>query len=125
MSNRLNGFGMGSNVWSDKMQLFATRGYAALAPDIPLKVGSPMRDIAKDVVPGVNKVIDMGIADRNRIGVMGMISSGRNCGRETCGKPVGMPPNLLPMVSRSPRVGNVRISALTARSLNIVSQPLG
>ena len=30
-----------------------------------------MADLAKDVLPGINKVIEMGIADENRIGVSG------------------------------------------------------
>jgi dipeptidyl aminopeptidase/acylaminoacyl peptidase len=53
------------------MQLLATRGYAVLLPDMPLGVGSPMQDIAKTVLPGVNKVIEMGLADPQRLGVMG------------------------------------------------------
>jgi dipeptidyl aminopeptidase/acylaminoacyl peptidase len=53
------------------MQLLATRGYAVLLPDMPLGVGSPMQDIAKTVLPGVNKVIAMGVADPQRLGVMG------------------------------------------------------
>lgn len=53
------------------MQLFATRGYAVLAPDAPQHLGTPMLDLAKTVLPGVDKVVEMGIADPNRIGVMG------------------------------------------------------
>jgi dipeptidyl aminopeptidase/acylaminoacyl peptidase len=53
------------------MQLLATRGYAVLLPDMPLGVGSPMQEIAKTVLPGVNKVIEMGLADPQRLGVMG------------------------------------------------------
>ncbi|MHB8500732.1 MAG: S9 family peptidase [Candidatus Acidiferrales bacterium] len=53
------------------MQLFATRGYAVLLPDAPQHLGTPMLDLAKTVLPGVNKVIEMGIADSSRLGVMG------------------------------------------------------
>lgn len=53
------------------MQLFATRGYAVLAPDAPLQLGTPMLDLAKTVLPGVNAVIEMGVADPDRLGVMG------------------------------------------------------
>jgi dipeptidyl aminopeptidase/acylaminoacyl peptidase len=53
------------------MQLFATRGYAVFLPDIPVEVGTPMSDIAKAVLPGINKVIEMGIADPERLGIMG------------------------------------------------------
>jgi dipeptidyl aminopeptidase/acylaminoacyl peptidase len=53
------------------MQLLATRGYAVLLPDMPIGVGTPMADIAKTVLPGVNKVIELGIADPAHLGVMG------------------------------------------------------
>lgn len=52
-------------------QLFATRGYAFFAPDAPQKLGTPMLDLAKTVLPGINKVIEMGIADPERLGIMG------------------------------------------------------
>lgn len=53
------------------MQLLATRDYAVLLPDIPLHVGTPRLDLIKTVLPGVNKVVEMGIADPARLGVMG------------------------------------------------------
>jgi dipeptidyl aminopeptidase/acylaminoacyl peptidase len=68
-SNSLNRFGFGPQ--GENFQLFATRGYAVLYPDIPMKLGTPMQDIAKAVLPGVNKVIELGIADPDRLGVMG------------------------------------------------------
>jgi dipeptidyl aminopeptidase/acylaminoacyl peptidase len=52
-------------------QLLATRGYAVLLPDSSLRVGTPMLDLAKSVLPGVSRVVDMGIADPNRVGVAG------------------------------------------------------
>lgn len=53
------------------MQLFATRGYAVFLPDAPQQLGSPMVDLGKTVLPGVNRIIEMGIADPDRIGLMG------------------------------------------------------
>jgi dipeptidyl aminopeptidase/acylaminoacyl peptidase len=53
------------------VQLLATRGYAVLLPDAPQHLGTPMLDLAKTVLPGVNRVVEMGIADPERIGVMG------------------------------------------------------
>jgi dipeptidyl aminopeptidase/acylaminoacyl peptidase len=58
------------------MQLLATRGYALLLPDAPLHLGTPMVDLAKSVLPGVNKVIEMGIADPTRVGIMGQSNGG-------------------------------------------------
>jgi len=53
------------------MQLLGTRGYAVLLPDAPQHLGTPMLDLAKTVPGAVTKVIDMGIADPYRLGVMG------------------------------------------------------
>ncbi|MGB9072382.1 MAG: prolyl oligopeptidase family serine peptidase [Terriglobales bacterium] len=53
------------------MQLFATRGYAVLFPDAPQHLGTPMIDLAKGVLPGVEKVVELGIADPERLAVMG------------------------------------------------------
>src|ERR1700693_1326635 len=70
LSNRFDHFGHTSGG-PFNMQLFATRGYAILLPDMPLGVGTPMLDMAKSVLPGVNKVIEMGVADPGRLGIMG------------------------------------------------------
>ena len=69
-SNFVNKFGLNSTGAGNK-QLYATRGYAVFMPDMPLRIGTPMRDIAKTVLPGVDKLIEIGIADPDRLGVMG------------------------------------------------------
>jgi dipeptidyl aminopeptidase/acylaminoacyl peptidase len=70
LSESVHRFGLrGSGV--DNMQILATRGYAVLLPDAPLHVGSPMRDLLKDVLPGVDRAVELGIADPKRLGVMG------------------------------------------------------
>lgn len=53
------------------MQLLATRGYAVLLPDAPQQASTPMLDLAKAILSGVNKVIEIGIADPDRLAVMG------------------------------------------------------
>ncbi len=53
------------------MQLLATRGYVVLMPSAPETAGSLMFDTAKTVLPGVSKIVEMGIADPDRIAVMG------------------------------------------------------
>jgi len=70
LSNNLVRFGLGP-CGGLNMQLFATRGYAVLMPDAPQHMGTPMLDLAKTVLPAVDKVIRMGIADPDRLGVMG------------------------------------------------------
>jgi dipeptidyl aminopeptidase/acylaminoacyl peptidase len=57
-------------------QLLATRGYAVLLPDSPQHEGTAMADLEKTVLSGVNKVIEMGIADPERLGVMGHSNGG-------------------------------------------------
>jgi dipeptidyl aminopeptidase/acylaminoacyl peptidase len=53
------------------MQLLATRGYAVLYPDCPVHPGTIMQDVANAVLPGINKIIELGIADPRRVGVIG------------------------------------------------------
>lgn len=56
-------------------QLLAARGYAVLVPSMPLspegEPGDPFLDIANGVLPAVDAAIEMGIADPDRLGLMG------------------------------------------------------
>jgi dipeptidyl aminopeptidase/acylaminoacyl peptidase len=56
---------------SINMQLLATRGYAVLLIGAEMSSETPMHDIFKIVLPGIQKAIDSGIADPERIGVTG------------------------------------------------------
>jgi dipeptidyl aminopeptidase/acylaminoacyl peptidase len=67
-SNLANNYPQNSTL---NTQLLATRGYAVLLPDLPKKRGTIMSDIPKAVLPGINKVVELGIADSERIGVFG------------------------------------------------------
>jgi dipeptidyl aminopeptidase/acylaminoacyl peptidase len=69
LSNAVHRFGAEPGV--DNLQLLATRGYAVLLPDTPVHPGRVARDLAEAVMPGVDKVVDLGIADPSRLGVMG------------------------------------------------------
>jgi dipeptidyl aminopeptidase/acylaminoacyl peptidase len=76
-SNYLNLFGF--NPFSNAVenwQFFATRGYAVLLADVPAKPETYMKDIAAAVLPGVDKVIELGIADADRVGVTGQSNGG-------------------------------------------------
>lgn len=75
-SDVLNAFGFTAISMFDNLQLLATRGYALLLPDAPIGVGTPMKDLADAVLPGVNKAIEMGVADPDRLGVMGQSFGG-------------------------------------------------
>jgi dipeptidyl aminopeptidase/acylaminoacyl peptidase len=70
LSNRRYAFGL-SYAGPENMQLLATRGYAVFLPDTKTRLGTPMRDVADSVLSGVAKLIDSGVADPNRLGVMG------------------------------------------------------
>src|SRR6202030_2093517 len=70
LSDRLDRFGL-AGPGPLNLQLLATRGYAVLMPDAPQHLGTPMLDLAKSILPGVNKCIELGIADPSRLGVMG------------------------------------------------------
>jgi dipeptidyl aminopeptidase/acylaminoacyl peptidase len=65
----LDTFGMVG--YSKNLQMLATRGYAVLVPESVLHIGTPMLDLAKNVLPGVSKVVELGIADERRLGVYG------------------------------------------------------
>lgn len=68
-SYALNQFGV--EPYDYNMQVLATRGYVVLYPDAPQHLGTPMLDLAKTVLPGVNRLIELGIADSTRIGMGG------------------------------------------------------
>jgi dipeptidyl aminopeptidase/acylaminoacyl peptidase len=74
-SDYLNHFGLESGPVFN-FQLLATRGYAVLFPDAPQHVGTPMVDLANSVLPAVNSLIEAGIADTDRVGVMGQSYGG-------------------------------------------------
>jgi len=70
ISDDLFRFGYASGA-VENLQLFATRGYALLLADSKLNVATPMSDLAVSVLPGIDRAIELGIADPDRIGVMG------------------------------------------------------
>jgi len=57
------------------LQLLAARGYAVLVPSMPLKpmgeAGDPYMELTKGVLPAVDKAIELGIVDPQRLAVMG------------------------------------------------------
>jgi dipeptidyl aminopeptidase/acylaminoacyl peptidase len=77
LSNSLHTFGMrGASGPDDNFQLLATRGYAVFLPDAPSDWKNQMGDLPKTVLPGINRVIELGIADPERIGLMGHSNGG-------------------------------------------------
>ena len=76
-SDKANRFGFG---WGGtfNFQIWASRGYAILYPDIPLHTGTPVDDLVSSVVPGVNKAVEIGVADPDRLALMGQSFGGYN-----------------------------------------------
>jgi len=70
VSNSLNQFGFASAP-VDNLQVLATRGFAVLYADSRLNVGTPMLDLLKSVLPGVDRAVELGVADPDRIGITG------------------------------------------------------
>jgi dipeptidyl aminopeptidase/acylaminoacyl peptidase len=70
VSDDLHRFGFGSAA-VENLQVFASRGYALLLADSKAGVGTPMVDLLKSVMPGIDRAIELGVADPARIGIMG------------------------------------------------------
>jgi len=55
---------------------YTSNGYAVFLPDVKFKVGTPGFSATKCLVPGVQKIIDIGIADPDAVGLHGHSWSG-------------------------------------------------
>ncbi len=75
-SHYFDSFGFGEFPGPLNAQLLATRGYAVLYADAPWKKEEPSLSLVKTVLPGVNKVIELGIADSERVGLIGHSAGG-------------------------------------------------
>ena len=73
-SQQLNVFGLIGGPFN--MQVLSTRGYAVLTPDIPVHVGTPVQDLMDAVMPAIDRVVTLGIADPQRLAVMGHSNGG-------------------------------------------------
>jgi dipeptidyl aminopeptidase/acylaminoacyl peptidase len=56
--------------------LYASNGYAVFLPDVRFDIGQPGYSATKCLVPGVQKLVDMGVADPDAIGLHGHSWSG-------------------------------------------------
>lgn len=59
------------NGFNGRAAMFANQGYAVFHPSVNLVVGRPGESWAKGVTAAANRLIDMGIADPDRLGVHG------------------------------------------------------
>jgi dipeptidyl aminopeptidase/acylaminoacyl peptidase len=60
----------------DNLHVFAGRGYAVLIPSMPAGSAGDLRDLALGVLPAVDRVVELGIADQDRVGLIGQSGGG-------------------------------------------------
>jgi dipeptidyl aminopeptidase/acylaminoacyl peptidase len=75
-SQRLNLFNEPVVNHRPSFPVYASNGYAVFLPDIRFEVGRPGFSATKCLVPGVQKLVDMGVADPDAIGLHGHSWSG-------------------------------------------------
>jgi len=71
MSERLHAFNEPVVNHRPSFAVYAAAGYAVFLPDVVFAVGHPGQSMVKCLVPGVQKLIDMGVADPNALGLHG------------------------------------------------------
>ncbi len=64
-------FGLWGSMATFNMHILATRGYAVLYPDAPVRTGRITEDLVATVLPGVDAAIAQGYADPDRLALMG------------------------------------------------------
>ena len=70
-SNRLYEFNEPVVNHRPSFPIYAANGYAIFLPDIVFTVGHPGQSIVKCLVPAVQKLVDMGVADPKKLGLHG------------------------------------------------------
>lgn len=75
-SQRLNEFNQPVVNHRPSFPIYASNGYAVFLPDIRFEIGQPGFSATKCLVPGIQKLVDMGIADADAIGLHGHSWSG-------------------------------------------------
>ena len=75
-SQRLNLFNEPVVNHRPSFPLYASNGYAVFLPDIRFEIGQPGFSATKCLVPGIQKLVDMGVADPDAIGLHGHSWSG-------------------------------------------------
>jgi dipeptidyl aminopeptidase/acylaminoacyl peptidase len=75
-SQRLHEFNRPQINHRPSFPLYSSAGYVVFLPDVTFEIGRPGFSATKSVVPGVQKLVDLGIADPARIGLHGHSWSG-------------------------------------------------
>jgi dipeptidyl aminopeptidase/acylaminoacyl peptidase len=70
-SEYVNTFGLTGAGATFNMQVLATRGYAVLYPDLPVREGQAASDVTSGVMAAVDAAVQQGYADPGRLAIMG------------------------------------------------------
>lgn len=73
-SNQLHTFGISHSIINGHQ--LASRGFAVLYPDMPMEDRNPAQQLPGLVLPAVQRLIDLKIADPERVGLMGQSYGG-------------------------------------------------
>jgi dipeptidyl aminopeptidase/acylaminoacyl peptidase len=69
-----------NNPFVLNLQLFAARGYAVLVPSQPIGpegvAGNPLDEMPNGIIPAIDRVIELGIADSSRLAIAGQSYGG-------------------------------------------------
>lgn len=71
LSDGLHTFSVPSERSVYNAAAFTTRGYFYFMPDIVFRPGEPGLSVVESVVPAVQRVVEMGLADPKRVGIVG------------------------------------------------------
>jgi dipeptidyl aminopeptidase/acylaminoacyl peptidase len=74
-SETVHQFGLGG-LAAYNLHMLSTRGYAVLQPDVPVGKGSIMRDLMKSVIPAIDRAVELGIVDPDRLALTGQSAGG-------------------------------------------------
>ncbi|MCG9134320.1 sigma-70 family RNA polymerase sigma factor [Candidatus Poribacteria bacterium] len=69
-------YSFGFDKYIMNFQLLAARGFAVLGVDVPSRYGKSLKELPGYVLPAVDQVVEMGIADADRLAVTGYGSGG-------------------------------------------------
>ena len=75
-SQRLHEFALPQVNHRPVFPLYASDGYVIFLPDVRFEIGRPGLSAVKSVVPGVQRLVDLGIADPHAVGLHGHSWSG-------------------------------------------------
>ncbi|SHH35832.1 alpha/beta hydrolase family protein [Ferrimonas marina] len=71
MSDRLHQFPQMALNHRPNFPWFASEGYAIFLPDIRFEIGHPGRSTGQAILPGVERLVELGITDPNAVGLQG------------------------------------------------------